>query len=82
MSENELSCRELVELVNDYLEGGMSDGERGRFEAHLDECPGCLVYLDQMRATVAATGRLAQDALDPAVLDDLLAAFRDGRRRD
>ena len=77
MNDSEMACRELVELVNDYLEDTLAVAERTRFEQHLGECPGCVTYLDQIRATVAATRRLSEDDLDPRVRDEFLAAFRD-----
>ena len=75
-----MACRELVELVNDYLEDTLPVAERTRFEQHLGECPGCGADLDQIRATIAATRRLSEDDLDPRVRDEFLAAFRDWHR--
>ena len=48
----EMSCKELVEVITDYLEGTMSERDRIRFDAHLEECPWCIEYLDQMRQIV------------------------------
>ena len=76
MADAELSCQEIVELVNDYLEDALPQDARARFEEHLGECPLCVTYLDQMRATVEATRRLSQEELDPAVRDELVRAFR------
>jgi len=78
--EPELSCRELVELVTDYLEGGLSRRERVRFESHLAGCEGCTAYIEQMRAGIAAAGTLTEEDLDPAARDALLAVFRDWRQ--
>ena len=72
-----MSCKELVELVTDYLEDALPASERQRFEEHLAICPGCVTYVDQMRQTVAATGRLREESLSPEAREDLLAAFRD-----
>ena len=81
MSAQPITCQELVELVTDYLEGTLPPETREAFEAHLGVCPGCDTYLDQMRETVRVTGTLTEEQLDPAVRDQLLAAFRDWRRR-
>jgi anti-sigma factor RsiW len=51
----DLSCQELVELVTDYLEGALAHEELARFEAHLATCPGCEIYLEQVRTTIAIT---------------------------
>lgn len=72
----ELTCREMVELVSDYLEGALADHDRARFEQHLVLCEGCTAYLDQMRRTVALVGRLRDQVLDPPSRDRLLETFR------
>ena len=79
-SNDDLPCQELVELVTDYLEGRLPEPERARFEAHLVLCEGCRTYLEQMRQTVRALGHLAEESIEPAAKQRLLAAFRNWRR--
>lgn len=69
-------CREAVELVTDYLEGRLSGRDRARFEAHLADCPHCTRYLEQMRMTIAAAGRVEAEALAPEVRDELVTLYR------
>jgi len=76
----DFTCAELVELVTDYLDDALSVEERARFEEHLVICEGCVNYLDQMRTTVALTGRLRVDDLSPEVTGELLEAFRGWHR--
>ena len=71
-----MTCREFVELVTDYLEGRLTGAERERFQAHLDLCPGCQAYVEQMRRTLAALGRIPEESISPAARDELLHAFR------
>jgi anti-sigma factor RsiW len=71
-----LACAELVELITDYLEGGLSTRDRKRFEAHLTGCDGCAAYLDQMRLTIETTGRLREEDIPPALEERLLVAFQ------
>lgn len=75
-----ISCRELVELVTDYLEGALSRRDRKNFEAHIGECDGCAAYVEQIRMTIEAAGRLTEESIDPAARDALLQAFRDWKR--
>ena len=79
MSVAELTCREFVELVTDYLEGRLAPADRARFEEHVAICPGCQAYMDQMRETLAALGRLPEERLSPDARDALLGAFRGWR---
>jgi anti-sigma factor RsiW len=73
----ELTCKELVELVTGYLDGSLRGRRRRRFESHLSECDGCTRYLQQMQATIRATGRLTEDRVTEEQKTVLLAAFRD-----
>jgi len=77
----DLTCVELVELVTDYLDGGLSDDDRRRFEAHLRDCEACTNYLDQIRQTIAVVGRVEPEDLSDEAKSELLAAFR-GWTRD
>jgi anti-sigma factor RsiW len=74
-----LSCRELVELVSDYLEGALPPAERARFEKHIVGCDNCAAYVRQMRETVALLGTLPADELSFEVEEELRAVFRDWR---
>jgi anti-sigma factor RsiW len=73
----DITCAEIVEVVTDYLEGALPSADRERFEEHIGYCEWCLTYLEQMRATVAATGGLREQDLAPEMQQGLLAAFRD-----
>ncbi len=77
---DEMTCRELVEVVTDYLEGRLPDPDRVRLEAHVEECPYCEEYIAQMRRTIDALGELRREAIDPRREAELLEAFRGWRR--
>ncbi|HYI25374.1 MAG TPA: zf-HC2 domain-containing protein [Thermomicrobiales bacterium] len=81
MATNELTCQGFIEIVTAYLEGALPDPERARFEAHLNDCPYCSTYLDQMRQTIRLVGRLSEESLAPEVKADLLGRFRDWNRK-
>jgi anti-sigma factor RsiW len=72
----EITCRELVELVTDYLEDALPADRRTRFEHHLAACDSCATYLDQMRETRRALGSLTEDSISGDARDALLHAFR------
>ena len=76
-----LTCRELVELVTDYLEGALGVEERLAFERHIAVCPPCRGYLDELRRLTAVAGSLAEDDLSPDVRRAMLAVFRDWNTR-
>jgi anti-sigma factor RsiW len=65
--------------VTDYLEGALAPAEHARFETHVAGCPGCELYLEHMRTTVALAreSRAVEASPDVAAL---LTAFRDWKR--
>ena len=79
-SAQHVTCQEVVELVNDYLEQSLPVTDATLFEQHLNFCEGCVVYVDQIRSTVAAVGRVQEEHVPPEARERLLAAFREWKR--
>ena len=71
-----MTCKELVELVTDYLDGKLQAVDLARFEEHIATCDGCTAYLDQMRRTIRVMSYLHEDALPSQQWQDLLEIFR------
>jgi anti-sigma factor RsiW len=75
-SVREPTCQELAEFVTDYLEGVLTPAERASFDRHIAACRDCTLYLEQMRVTIAASGRIRSDVVPSSVREELLAVFR------
>jgi anti-sigma factor RsiW len=73
----DMACREVVEVVTDYLEGKLSGRDRRLLERHLTACDGCDAYIAQMRTTISLTGRLEPEDVPAELEERLLVAFRD-----
>ena len=76
-----MTCKELVELVTEYLEGTLPQEVRLQMESHLSGCEGCTYYLEQMRQTILFTGQVREETLNPQQRTDLLELFRDWKKR-
>jgi anti-sigma factor RsiW len=72
----DLTCRELVELVSDYLDDELPAAERARFDSHIGGCEACTAYVEQMRITLTVVGSIPPDGISPEAERELLAAFR------
>lgn len=66
----ELVCREVVELVTEYLGGTLPAPDRERFDQHLATCPPCTAYLAQVKTTLDLAAELGST---PAPADDEVA---------
>jgi anti-sigma factor RsiW len=75
-----LTCKELVELVTEYLENTLTPNDRARFEAHIASCHSCTSYVEQMRHTIQLTGKLSEESLPDSTAKKLLATFRDWKK--
>jgi anti-sigma factor RsiW len=79
-NRKKLTCRELVELVTDYLDGNLSRRDRARFEAHIAACGNCTQYVEQFRETIRLTGTLRETDVSPEAEAALLAQFEAWKR--
>lgn len=75
----DISCQAVVELVTEYLDGALDPATTQLVEHHLELCPGCLNYVEQMRTTTRVVGQLKSESLDPAFRARLLDSFREWR---
>jgi anti-sigma factor RsiW len=75
-----ITCREVVELVTDYLDRALPADETSLFEQHINFCDGCVWYVEQMRKTVATVGRVSEEDVPPETRERLLTAFREWKR--
>jgi anti-sigma factor RsiW len=80
-TSDEMACQELVRVVSAYLDGRLPAEDRTRFEAHLEECPWCVNYVEQMRETAATLGELDADSIAPERRRQIVDAFADWQRR-
>jgi anti-sigma factor RsiW len=80
-----VTCRELVDFLAKYLDGGLSATERARFDEHLADCANCAAYLASYRHTVqiCEEARVSGDeALPPDIPEALVQAIMAARRRE
>jgi len=79
-STRSITCKELTEVLTDYLEGTMPSEDRAVLEAHLVLCEGCATYVEQMRQVIRTVHALQVDEVEATAPDSLLAAFRAWKR--
>ena len=76
-----LTCRQIIDFLDDYVDGSQPEDVRAAFEAHLAACPECEDYLATYRDTIRLSRSLCADDADPPGLPATLrAAILDARR--
>ena len=76
------TCREMSELVTDYMERAVSRRIRLDMWWHLLRCEACRHYFDQVRRTARLLGSRPNGPPDPGIEDSVVAAVREGPPRD
>lgn len=72
-----MTCRELVELLIDFVGDELPAERRRIVEEHLGCCAPCHVYVQTYRATIKLTRRLPRTAPPPPqLLERLRAALK------
>ena len=72
------TCRDMSELVTDYLERALPARTWLGVRWHLVLCGACRAYFAQMRETVGLLGRLPRQAPPPGAEDKILAGLPPG----
>jgi anti-sigma factor RsiW len=70
------TCREVVDLAADHLDGALSPKARARLDAHLRACGGCAAHVERLGTAIRVAGRFAPGAIPDATMSRLVAAFR------
>lgn len=68
------ACRDMSELVTDYMERTVSSWVRLEMWLHLLRCPACRHYFDQVRRTVILLANGQVNPPDRTIEDAVLAA--------
>ncbi|HKN47572.1 MAG TPA: zf-HC2 domain-containing protein [Candidatus Polarisedimenticolia bacterium] len=72
------TCRDVIDLLTEYMEGDLPRDQASGLEAHLGVCPACGEFLATLRTTRAAVGSIRCEDL-PADCHRQLRAFLDKR---
>jgi len=75
-----MTCRELTELLNDFVSGDLLPEHRERLQQHLNDCPPCLVYLETYKLTIKLTRSLPCQPLPPQLKERLRLVLKEIKR--
>lgn len=63
-----MECRQIAELLGDYIEGTLPTATRDLIDWHIEGCPPCVAFMNTYRSTVAATRKLPDPTTIPPEL--------------
>jgi anti-sigma factor RsiW len=60
-----IDCRQLCDLLFDYVNGDLTEDRRQLLEEHLKACPPCFIHVETYRITVTLSRKLQCRGLPP-----------------
>ena len=72
---NEFTCRQLAELLLDYVAGELSAEQHALVKKHMGLCPPCVTFVHTYEVTVRITRQLPPQPLPAALVARLKAAL-------
>ena len=67
----QVTCRELIEFLDDYVDGRLAPDAKADFDAHLTQCPHCVDYLKTYRETRTLSRGVCKEPADHGAPGDL-----------
>jgi anti-sigma factor RsiW len=60
-----VTCRDVAELLIDFVEGDLPEMQMLTLQRHICACPPCMFYLETYQATIEVTHALPEEPLPP-----------------
>jgi len=70
-----MTCRELAEILLDYLDGQLDEVRCTTIRSHLDACPHCVHFVQTYQITIQVSRRLPPAPLPAQLLERLQRAL-------
>ena len=81
---HDVTCRDFVDFLDDYLSGSLPEDRRAEFNAHLAQCPSCVAYMKTYRASIElgrAVLTRSEEAVPEEVPEELVRAILAARKK-
>lgn len=76
MEPSEIECRQIAELIGDYLDGSLPKATRELIDWHIESCGPCVAFVNTYRGTVDAAKKLREAPIPPELKQRLLSVLR------
>ncbi len=77
MSEpTHIECREIAEMLADYLDGSLDERLRSLVDWHIESCPPCVAFVNTYRGTIKAARQIGDIPIPPELKQRLLKVLK------
>jgi anti-sigma factor RsiW len=78
-SPSSIECRQIADLLGDYLDGSLPKATRELLEWHIEGCGPCVAFVNTYRGTVNAATKLREVEIPRELKQRLLSVLRNQR---
>lgn len=78
-SEADVECRQIAELLGEYIEGALPRRQQELIDWHIEGCPPCVAFVNTYRGTIDAARTLRHVEIPQELKSRLLAVLRSER---
>ena len=71
-----IECRQIADLLGDYLEGALPRETRELIEWHIESCVPYVAFVNTYRGTIGAARKLRETPIPPELKQRLLSVLR------
>ena len=71
-----MNCKEILNILSDYVDGELAYEQCNRIQEHLKECPGCREFVETFRRSLEIARDLDEKHPPEDVCLSVLQAFR------
>lgn len=75
-----LRCRDIVDLLDDYLDRALDPEDAAALDQHLAGCQDCMAFMKTYRGTVRKSRELRESQLPPELRERLLTFLAQRKR--
>ena len=73
---SDLECRQIAELLGDYIDGTLPQATRELIDWHIESCQPCVAFVNTYRGTIQATRHLPCNPIPSELKQRLLKVLR------
>jgi hypothetical protein len=74
--ESEIECRQIAEMLGDYIDGTLPSHTRDLIDFHIDGCQACVAFVKTYKGTIGATRKLGDIPIPAELKQRLLTVLR------
>jgi len=71
-----VKCKEILDILSDYVDGELTEGQCGQIQEHLKDCSRCREFVETFRESLELAHNLDKELPPKNVCESVLQALK------